>query len=92
MANEAEDDRVSHALVQGVEEESRLHTRANLTEMRILLFGSAAGAQIGARISKRLKADQLKTLLAVLVLTVMVEALLRLLIAPEIILSCPGGR
>jgi len=57
----------------------------------LLLFGSVLGAQIGARISKRLKADQLKSLLAVLVLAVMVEMALRLLIAPEIMLSYTGG-
>lgn len=57
----------------------------------LLLFGSVLGAQIGARISKRLKADQLKILLAVVVLLVMVKMLASLAIAPETMLSYTGG-
>jgi uncharacterized membrane protein YfcA len=57
----------------------------------ILLFGSVVGAQIGARISKRLKADQLKILLAAIVLLVMVKMLLGLLVEPDVMLSYTGG-
>jgi uncharacterized membrane protein YfcA len=57
----------------------------------ILLFGSVVGAQIGARIGKRLKADQLKILMSVIVLLVMATMLLRLLIAPDIMVSYAGG-
>ncbi|RLA93006.1 MAG: sulfite exporter TauE/SafE family protein [Deltaproteobacteria bacterium] len=57
----------------------------------LLLLGSTTGAQIGARISKRLKADQIKILLAIIVLAVMVKMLLGLIISPHILLSYKGG-
>ncbi len=57
----------------------------------ILLLGSTIGAQFGVKISKRLKADQLKILLASLVLVVMVKMLLDLLLTPNILLSYIGG-
>ena len=57
----------------------------------ILLVGSVIGAQLGAGVSKRLKADQLKILMAIIVLTVMVKMLLGLLLPPEILLSYRGG-
>jgi uncharacterized membrane protein YfcA len=81
-----------------------LFTCANVTVMQawmnhtvdfilalLLLFGSVLGAQIGVRINRRLKAEQLKILMSVIVLLVMVKMLLNLLIAPEIMLSYPGG-
>jgi uncharacterized membrane protein YfcA len=49
------------------------------------------GAQIGVRINRRLKAEQLKTLMSVIVLVVMLKMLLGLLIAPEIMVSYSGG-
>jgi uncharacterized membrane protein YfcA len=57
----------------------------------ILLIGSTLGAQFGAKISRRLKGDQLKIILASLVLIVMVKMLLGLLLKPEILLSYIGG-
>jgi uncharacterized membrane protein YfcA len=57
----------------------------------ILLFGSATGAQIGARVSRRLKGDQLKILLAVIVLLVMGKMLLGLLLPPDILVGYRGG-
>ncbi len=57
----------------------------------ILLLGSTIGVQFGAKISKRLGGDQLKILLAILVLIVMVKMLLSLLLTPEIMLSYKGG-
>jgi len=57
----------------------------------ILLLGSTLGAQFGARISKKLKADQLKILLASIVLLVMVKMLISLLVTPTILLSYKGG-
>jgi uncharacterized membrane protein YfcA len=57
----------------------------------ILLIGSTIGAQLGAKISKRLKGDQLKIILASLVLVVMVKMLLGLLLKPEILLEYVGG-
>lgn len=57
----------------------------------ILLVGSTLGAQFGARISRHLKGDQLKIILASLVLLVMAKMLYGLLIKPEILLSYIGG-
>jgi hypothetical protein len=57
----------------------------------ILLLGSSFGAQIGARISKRLKGDQIKILLAVIVLAVMIQMLSGLVMNPKLLLSYKGG-
>jgi len=57
----------------------------------MLLIGSVVGAQIGVRAGRRLKADQLKILMAVVVLVVMVKMLLGLLMHPEILLEYKGG-
>jgi len=57
----------------------------------ILLVGSTLGAQVGAKISQRLKADQLKILLASIVLLVMVQILVSLLLTPDLLLGFKGG-
>lgn len=57
----------------------------------LLLIGSTVGAQIGTKLGKRLKADQLKILLASLVLIVMVKMLIGLLLQPHVLLSYYGG-
>jgi uncharacterized protein len=57
----------------------------------ILLLGSTIGAQFGARLSRRLKGDQLKIILASVVLLVMLQMLLGLIIPPEIMLAYKGG-
>jgi uncharacterized protein len=57
----------------------------------ILLLGSTLGAQVGAKISKHLKGEQLKILLATLVLVVMVKMLLDLLLPPHVLLAYIGG-
>ncbi|MGA8281399.1 MAG: sulfite exporter TauE/SafE family protein [Desulfobacterales bacterium] len=57
----------------------------------LLLIGSTFGAQVGARLSTRLKEDQLKIFLASLVLLVMVKMLLSLVLTPNILLSYHGG-
>ena len=57
----------------------------------LLLIGSTFGAQIGARLSTRLKEDQLKIFLASLVLLVMVKMLLSLVLPPHVLLSYHGG-
>jgi len=57
----------------------------------ILLFGSVIGAQLGARASKRLNADQLKILMAMIVLAVMVRMLLGLLLSPDTLVAYKGG-
>ncbi|MDD2902754.1 MAG: sulfite exporter TauE/SafE family protein [Syntrophales bacterium] len=57
----------------------------------ILLVGSTLGAQIGAKISQRLHADQLKILLASIVLLVMVQILVSLILSPAHLLAYKGG-
>lgn len=57
----------------------------------ILLLGSTVGAQIGTRLGKKLNGDQLKILLASLVLIVAVKMLLDLLLPPGIMLAYLGG-
>ena len=57
----------------------------------ILLIGSSSGAQVGARISKRLRGDQIKVLLAIIILIVMVQMLLKLTLTPTLLLSYKGG-
>ena len=57
----------------------------------ILLLGSTLGAQFGVRLSRRLKADQLKILLASIVLIVMVQMLASLIMAPHLLLAHRGG-
>ena len=57
----------------------------------LLLIGSTFGAQIGARLSTRLKDDQLKIFLATLVLLVMVKMLLSLILTPDTLLAYHGG-
>src|ERR1035437_8084842 len=57
----------------------------------LLLLGSVVGAQIGIHFGRRLRADQLKILMAVLVLGVMVKMLLGLLLRPEFLVAYKGG-
>lgn len=57
----------------------------------LLLIGSTLGAQFGAKISRKLKGDQLKIILASLVLLVMIKMLLGLLLKPHILLALVGG-
>jgi uncharacterized membrane protein YfcA len=57
----------------------------------LLQVGSVVGAQLGAKASKRLKANQLKILMAVIVLLVMVKMLLGFLLPPDILLGYKGG-
>lgn len=57
----------------------------------LLLIGSSIGAQLGTRIGKKLHADQLKILLATLVLVVMGKILYDLLARPDVLLAYAGG-
>ncbi|MEW6518252.1 MAG: sulfite exporter TauE/SafE family protein [Thermodesulfobacteriota bacterium] len=57
----------------------------------LLLLGSTIGAQVGTKVSKKLKGDQLKILLASLVLLVCVKMMADLLLPPDILLSYKGG-
>jgi uncharacterized membrane protein YfcA len=56
----------------------------------LLLIGSTLGVQLGAVAGRRLKGDQLKILLAVLVLAVTVKMILGLVMPPSLLLA-PGG-
>ncbi len=57
----------------------------------LLLAGSTIGAQVGTAVSKRLKADQLKIMLATLVLLVCVKMMAGLLMTPSIMVALKGG-
>lgn len=57
----------------------------------LLLLGSTIGAQIGTKVSKKLKGDQLKILLATLVLLVCVKMLAGLLLTPDFMIAMKGG-
>jgi uncharacterized membrane protein YfcA len=57
----------------------------------ILLLGSTIGAQIGAKVSDRLNADQMKVILALMVLLVMVQMVYGLLVHPELLFSVGGS-
>jgi len=58
----------------------------------VLLAGSAIGAQFGALASRRFKADQLKILLACIILLVMGKMLLSLFLPPHLLLDFKGIR
>jgi len=57
----------------------------------LLLFGSVIGAQLGARASRRLEADQLKILMAAIVLVVMGKMLFGLVVTPDSLVAYMGG-
>ena len=57
----------------------------------ILLAGSTIGAQVGALFGKKLKGDQLKILLAVIVLGVAVKMVFDITLTPNMLLSDGGG-
>jgi uncharacterized membrane protein YfcA len=57
----------------------------------VLLIGSVIGAQLGTHVNKRLRAEQLKILMAIIVLVVMAKMLMGFLIPPDILVSYAGG-
>jgi uncharacterized membrane protein YfcA len=57
----------------------------------LLLLGSTIGAQVGTAVSKRLNADQLKIMLASLVLLVCAKMMAGLLMTPAIMVALKGG-
>jgi uncharacterized membrane protein YfcA len=57
----------------------------------LLLIGSVTGAQIGVRVNRRLKGDQLKILMAGIVLAVWAKMMMDLLVRPEILVAYRGG-
>jgi uncharacterized membrane protein YfcA len=75
-----------------IQQAIRNHT-VDLVLVILLFFGSTIGAQIGARVSRQLRGEQLRILLAVIVLGVMGKILLDLLVTPEnLITLARGGR
>lgn len=57
----------------------------------LLAVGSTAGAMLGTRMGRRLRADQLKILLALIVLGVAATVTLNLFQAPSVLLSYVAG-
>jgi uncharacterized membrane protein YfcA len=57
----------------------------------LLLLGSTIGAQIGAVFGRKLKGEQLKILLAVIVLIVTVKLVFDLTLTPSLLLAQAGG-
>lgn len=57
----------------------------------LLLIGSTFGAQVGAVFGRKLKGDQLKIILAVIVLLVTVKIVFDLTLSPSLLLSMGGG-
>ena len=57
----------------------------------LLLVGSTVGAQIGTVFGRKLKGEQLKVLLAVIVLVVTVKIIFELTLAPALLISQAGG-
>jgi uncharacterized membrane protein YfcA len=70
--------------------QSYYNQTVDLTLAVLLLVGSTVGAQVGARISTHLKADQLKIILATIVLLVMISMAFDLLMTPDMLLSYKG--
>ena len=57
----------------------------------LLLLGSTVGAQVGAVFGRKLKGEQLKIILAVIVLVVTVKIVFELTLTPSILISQAGG-
>ena len=57
----------------------------------LLLIGSTIGAQIGTVFGRKLKGEQLKILLAAIVLVVTVKMIFELTLEPSLLLSLKGG-
>ncbi len=57
----------------------------------LLLIGSVFGAQIGTIFGRKLKGDQLKILLSLIVLAVTVKIILELVMEPSLLLAYAGG-
>ena len=57
----------------------------------LLLLGSTIGAQVGTVFGRKLKGDQLKIILAVIVLIVTAKIVLELTLTPSLLLGQGGG-
>lgn len=56
-----------------------------------LLAGSSIGAQLGARFSRKLHAEQLRLLLAVIIILVMAKIFMGLVMSPRFMMDMKGG-
>lgn len=66
------------------------HT-VDLTLALLLAAGSSIGAQVGARLARVLRGEQLKIVLASIVLVVMVKMVVGLIVAPSILVTYAKG-
>ncbi len=57
----------------------------------LLLVGSTIGAQVGAVFGRKLKGEQLKIILAIIVLVVTAKIVLDLTLTPSLLLGTGGG-
>ncbi len=57
----------------------------------LLLVGSTVGAQFGARVGRRLRGEQIRILLATIVLAFAVKFMVDLLVTPDNLISIGGG-
>ncbi len=57
----------------------------------LLLLGSTIGAQVGAVFGRKLKGEQLKILLALIVLVVTIKIIFELTLSPSLLISQAGG-
>jgi hypothetical protein len=57
----------------------------------VLALGSTVGAQFGARIARRLRGEQLRIILSVIVLAVCLKMIYGLVATPAVLLSVAGG-
>jgi uncharacterized membrane protein YfcA len=73
-----------------IQQAIRNHT-VDLVLVILLFFGSTIGAQIGARVSRHLRGEQLRILLAVIVLVVMIKMLIGLLVRPDNLIDLARG-
>jgi uncharacterized membrane protein YfcA len=71
--------------------QSALNHTVDFVLALLLLIGSVIGAQLGVRVSRRLKGDQLKILMAVIVLVVWAKMVTDLLVRPDILVAYKGG-
>jgi uncharacterized membrane protein YfcA len=75
-----------------IEQAIRNHT-VDLVLVVVLFLGSTIGAQIGVRMTRRLRGEQLRILLAVIVLLVAGKMLYDLVVMPDNLISLArGGR
>ena len=73
-----------------IQQAFRNHT-VDLVLVILLFFGSTIGAQVGARVSRHLRGEQLRILLAGIVLLVMVKMLIGFLVSPDNLIDLARG-